>query len=67
MTASAIVAIVAAFFSALAAACIVYLLVRARAATRTFEEETERAKTRFDEIVANEVEQRAVEIGRAHV
>src|SRR5689334_592395 len=65
MTASAIVAIVAAFLSALAAASVVYLLVRARAATRTFEEETERAKTRFDEIVAHEVEQRAFELEQA--
>src|SRR5205085_10107445 len=65
MTASAIAAIVAAFLSVLAAASIVYLLVRARAATRTFEQEIERAKARFDDIVAHEIEQRGIELEQA--
>jgi len=62
MTASAIIAIVAAVVAALAAAGTVSLLRRARARTRTLEEELDRGKAMFDEVVAGEVEQRAAEL-----
>src|SRR5207253_1901082 len=35
------------------------------AATRTFEQEIERAKARFDDIVAHEIEQRGIELEQA--
>src|SRR5581483_1420921 len=65
MTSSAIVAIVAAFVATVAAAGVVHLLRRTRAATRTFEEEVERARARFDDVVAREIEERALELEQA--
>ena len=65
MSASAIVALVAALFAAGAAGCTLYLLIRARERTRTLEQEFERGKAVFDEIVAREVEQRAAELEQA--
>ena len=62
MSAAAIIAVVAALVSALAAAGTVSLLRRARARTRTLEEELERGKAVFDKVVAREVEQRAAEL-----
>jgi hypothetical protein len=64
MTASAIIALVAALVSAAAAGCTVYLLRRARARTRTLEQEFERGKALFAEIVAHELEQRAAELAQ---
>src|SRR5438067_662176 len=62
MSAAAIIAVVAALVSALAAAGTLSLLRRARARTRTLEEELERGKAMFDKVVAREVEQRAAEL-----
>src|SRR5436190_13562800 len=62
MSAAAIIAVVAALVSAVAAAGTLSLLQRARARNRTLEEELERGKALFDEVVAREVEQRAAEL-----
>jgi ABC-type spermidine/putrescine transport system permease subunit II len=65
VTASAIVALVAALLALVAAGCIVYLLVRARANVRTLEQEFERGRKVFEDIVARELEQRALELEQA--
>jgi hypothetical protein len=65
VTASAIVALVAALVSAAAAGCTVYLLMRARANTRTLEQEFERGRALFAEIVARELELRSTELAQA--
>jgi hypothetical protein len=65
MSASAVVAIVAAVVAAAAACCTVYLLLRARAGTRTLEQELERSKAVFDEMVARELERSTTELRQA--
>lgn len=62
MTAGVIIALLAAFLSSLAAAATVQLLRNARARTRTLEEELERGRATFDEIVARELDERAAEL-----
>jgi hypothetical protein len=58
----AIVALVAALVAALAAGATVYLLLRERERARTLEEELERGKAVFEQVVAQEAEQRATEL-----
>src|SRR5262249_47189119 len=65
MDAATIVAIAAAAVAVAAAGGTVYLLRRAQAQTKTLEQEVERGKARFDETVAHESEQRAVELEQA--
>jgi hypothetical protein len=65
MTAAVVVAVVAAVVAVAAAAATLVLLKRARARARTLEREIERGKTRFDEVVAQEAEIRAVELEQA--
>jgi len=62
---SAIVALVAAVFSLTAAGCVVYLLLRARAGVRTLEQEFERGRTMFAEVVEREAAERARELEQA--
>src|SRR6476469_5454978 len=64
MDAAAIVAVVAALVSVLAAGATVYLLRRAQARTRTLDEELERGKAMFDATVAREAEQRSTELSQ---
>ena len=62
MTAAVVVALAAAAVSALAAAVSVRMLLRARTRTRSLEQELERGKAMFSEVVAREVEQRSSEL-----
>lgn len=65
MSASAIVALVAAVVALTAAGCVVYLLLRARAGVRTLEQEFERGRAMFAEIVEREAAERARELQQA--
>src|SRR5256885_12345332 len=62
MTAAAIIALAAAIVASLAAAGTVSLLLRARARIRTLEQEFDRGKATFDELIERELEQRATEL-----
>jgi hypothetical protein len=64
VTAATVVAIVAALVAIGAAAATYSALRRARAAARTLEDEIERGKAAFDEVVAREVEERAADLER---
>jgi hypothetical protein len=64
VTAAAVVAIVAALVAIAAAAAAYVALLRARATRRTLDEEIERGRAVFDEVVAREVEQRAADLER---
>jgi hypothetical protein len=64
MDAAAVVALIAALVSVLAAGATVYVLRRALARTRTLDEELERGKAMFDATVAREVEQRSSELAQ---
>jgi hypothetical protein len=61
----AIVSIVAAVIACAAAGAAFYAVASLRRTTRTLEDEIERGKARFDEIVAEEAEIRAVELEQA--
>ncbi len=65
MTAAVAVALAAALVSIVAAAAAFVALRRARATTRTLEDEIERGKAVFDEVVAREAELRAADLERA--
>jgi hypothetical protein len=67
VTVSVAVAIAAAAAAVAAAAAAFVVTRRARVATRTLEEEIERGKAAFDEVVAREAEQRAADLERALV
>ena len=62
MSASAIVALVAAVLAVAAAVATALLLRREQERARTLEAEIERGKARFDEVVAREIEERAAEL-----
>ena len=64
MTVAAVIAVVAALAAAGAAAAAYVALRRAQAAVARLEDEVERGKAAFDEVVAREVEQRAAELER---
>jgi hypothetical protein len=64
VTVAAVIAVVAALAAAGAAAAAFVALRRARAAVARLEDEVERGKAAFDEVVAHEVAQRAEELER---
>lgn len=64
MSVAAVVAVAAAVLAVAAAAAALAAFARARARTRTLEEEIERGKATFDEVIAREAAARAEELGQ---